>query len=100
MLTVKEWEQMRRAFHIEGKSINEIAQETGRAWRTVKKMVESKEPPRYQQRQKRQAHKLGAHRKEIKKRLVENKTLPRKQRWTAHTIFREIKVIGHSPPCS
>ncbi|MCZ7666508.1 MAG: hypothetical protein M5U34_04415 [Chloroflexi bacterium] len=39
MLTVKEWEQMRRAFYIEEKSINEIAQETGRAWRTVKKMV-------------------------------------------------------------
>ena len=30
MLTVKEWEQIRRAFHLEGKSINEIAQEKGR----------------------------------------------------------------------
>ena len=43
MLTVREWEQIRRAFYIEGKKINEIARETGRAWRTVKKMVESEE---------------------------------------------------------
>ncbi len=96
MLTVKEWEQMRRAFHIEGKSINEIAQETGRAWRTAKKMVESKEPPRYRQKQKRQAHKLGLYQQQIRKLLAENKTLPRKQRWTAHTIFREIKKEGYT----
>jgi transposase len=96
MLTVKEWEQMRRAFYIEEKSINEIAQETGRAWRTVKKMVESDEPPRYEQKKKRQAHKLGPYQEEIKKLLTQNKTLPRKQQWTAPLICQEIEKAGYS----
>lgn len=83
MLTVREWEQVRRAFYIEGKNINEIARETGRAWRTVKKMVESEQPPRYSKRQKQSAHKLGPYKKRIRQLLAQNKTLPRKQRWTS-----------------
>ncbi len=96
MLTVKEWEQMRRAFHLEGKSINEIAQETGRAWRTVKKMVESSTPPRYRQKQQREARKLGPYKAQIKKMLAENKTLPRKQRWTSPLIVQVIEKEGYT----
>ncbi len=96
MLTVKEWEQTRRAFHLEGKSINEIAQETGRAWRTVKKMVEANEPPQYRQKQKREARKLGPYRKQIRKMLAENKTLPRKQRWTSPLICKAIEEDGYT----
>ncbi|MAT98885.1 MAG: integrase [Anaerolineaceae bacterium] len=100
MLTVKEWEQIRRAFYIEGKNINEIARETGRAWRTVKKMVESEQPPRYTKRQKRQAHKLGPYQKRIRQLLAQNKTLPRKQRWTSPTILLEIQKEGYSGAAS
>lgn len=96
MLTVKEWEQMRRAFHLEGKSINEIAQETGRAWRTVKKMVEADQPPRYRQKQKRVARKLGPYRNKIREMLTENKTLPRKQQWTSPLIFKAIQQDGYA----
>lgn len=96
MLTVKEWEQMRRAFHLEGKSINEIAQETGRAWRTVKKMVAATEPPRYRQKQKREAPKLGPYQQQVRKMLTENKTLPRKQRWTSPLIFQAIQKDGYA----
>jgi len=100
MLTVREWEQIRRAFYIEGKKINEIARETGRAWRTVKKMVESEEPPQYKRKQKRQAHKLGPYQKQIRKLLAQNKTLPRKQRWTSPAILREIRKEGYSGAAS
>lgn len=96
MLTVKEWEQIRRAFYVEGKNINEIARETGRAWRTVKKMVESEQPPKYKKREKRPAHKLGLYKKQIRELLVQNKTLPRKQRWTSPTILLEIQKEGYS----
>jgi len=41
MLTVKEWDEIRRAYHVEEKSIREIARETGHARRTVKRMVEA-----------------------------------------------------------
>jgi len=95
MLTVKEWEQVRRGYYVEGKSINEIAQETGRAWRTVKKMVNTNEPPRYRQKQKRLAPKLGPYKQRIQELLAENKSLPRKQRWTAPMIFKEIQKDGY-----
>ena len=100
MLTVKEWEQIRRAFYIEGKNINEITRETGRAWRTVKKMVESEQPPRYTKRQKQKAHKLGPYQKRIRQLLAQNKTLPRKQRWTSPTILQEIQKDGYTGAAS
>jgi len=96
MLTVKEWEQIRRAYYVEGKSINEIARETGRAWRIVKKMVESEQPPQYTKKKKRAAHQIGPYQKQIQKLLAQNKTLPRKQRWTSPTIMREIQKDGYS----
>ena len=94
MLTVKEWEQIRRAYYIERKTINEIARESGRAWRTVKKMVESESPPKYRKQKKRPARKLGPYKKKIQKLLAQNKTLPHKQRWTSPTIFAEIQKAG------
>jgi transposase len=96
MLTVREWEQIRRAFYNEGKTINEIARETGRAWRTVKKMVESEQPPQYTKKQKRPARKLGPYQKQIEKLLAQNKTLPRKQRWTSATILLAIQKEGYT----
>ncbi len=96
MLTVKEWEQIRRAYYIEGKTINEIARESGRAWRTVKKMVESESPPTYRKQKKRPARKLGPYQKKIRELLAQNKTLPHKQRWTSPTILLEIQKTGYS----
>ncbi len=94
MLTVKQWEKIRRAYHVEDKSIREIARETGHARRTVKRMVESDAPPQYRRRQPYRAHKLGPYKEQIQQLLAENKNLPRKQRWTAPMIFREIQKEG------
>jgi transposase len=91
MLTVNQWEQIRRAYHIEGQSIREIARTTGLARRTVQKMVVTTEPPQYRRQQTRQAHKLGPYKERIQELLEQNKTLPRKQRWTAPTIYRHIQ---------
>jgi transposase len=96
MLTVKGWEEIRRAYHIEEKSLREIVRETGRAWRTVKKMAESEEPPRYQRQEAVAAHKLGPYKERIQELLGQNKRLPRKQRWTAPRIFRQIREEGYS----
>ena len=93
MLTVKEWEEIRRAYHVEEKSIREIARETGRARRTIRRMVELAEPPGYR-RPGKQAHKLGPYKEQIQKLLAQNQSLPRKQRWTAAMIFKEIKKEG------
>lgn len=94
MLTVKKWDKIRRAYHVEDKSIREIARETGHARRTVKRMVESDEPPRYRRRQPYRAHKLGRYKQRIQELLAENKKLPRKQRWTGPMIYKEIQKAG------
>jgi transposase len=96
MLTVKQWEEIRRAYHVEGQSIRAIARNTGLARRTVAKMVVAEEPPHYRRPEKREAHKLGAYKEQIQELLAQNKKLPRKQRWTAPTIFREIVKAGYS----
>ena len=83
MLTVKDWDQIRRAFYTEGKSIREIARETGHARRTVRRMVESDEPPKYKRRGPKRAPKLGPFKERIQELLSQNLTLPRKQRWTS-----------------
>jgi transposase len=94
MLTVKEWERIRRAYYVEEKSLRAIAEETGRARQTVKRIVESNEPPRYQRQQPYEANKLGPYKARIQALLRENKQLPRKQRWTAPLIFRQIQKEG------
>lgn len=94
MLTVKEWEEIRRAYHVEGKSIREIARETGRARRTIDRMIKTEQPPVYQQRGAKQARKLGPYKERIKELLAQNQKLPRKQRWTAPAIFKVIKEEG------
>ena len=92
---MKEWEEIRRAFHIEDKSLRQIARETGRARRTVTKMVELDKPPQYRRRAGREAHKLGPYKERIQELLAQNKGLPRKQRWTAPSIFRQIQADGY-----
>ena len=66
MLTVTDWEQIRRAYHVQEKSINEIMRETGHAFRTVKKMVESDQPPNYKRKAPYRATKLGPYREQVK----------------------------------
>ncbi|MFZ0547391.1 MAG: IS21 family transposase [Candidatus Promineifilaceae bacterium] len=94
MLTVKEWEQIRRAYYVEQKSVREIARETGRARRTVSRMLDLEQPPNYRRRGPKQAHKLGPYKERIQKLLAQNQSLPRKQRWTAPMIFKVIEKEG------
>jgi transposase len=94
MLTVKQWEQIRRAYYVEHKSMREIARETGHARRTISRMLDLEAPPTYQRHQPKRAHKLGPYKKRIQELLAQNQTLPRKQRWTAPMIFREIEQDG------
>jgi transposase len=94
MLTVKQWEQIRRAYYVEQKSIREIARETGHARRTVSRMLDMDAPPTYRRRGPKRAHKLGPYKKRIQELLAQNQTLPRKQRWTAPMIFKEIEKDG------
>jgi len=53
MITVKQKEQIRRAFHVEGKSIRQIQRETGYHRKTIRKALEDSSVPKYTRQQQR-----------------------------------------------
>ena len=94
MIDVESWEQIRRAYYLEQKSIREIERETGHAWRTLKRIIESGEPSKYVLNEGRDAPKLGPYREEISELLKQNQHLPVKQRYTSSRIYQLLREKG------
>lgn len=95
MLTLKDWERMRRMYHVEGKSLREIERETGHAFRTVKRAVESEEAPVYKRKSKKREPVLGPYKGRIVELLEESKKLPRKQRYTSSKVYEIVRREGY-----
>ena len=95
MLTVVDFEKIRRAFYIEGKSMRQIERELSHSRHTIKKALKHAEPPGYVQRQARNCPVLGPYKARIDELLAQNKQLPRKQRYTGSRIFQELKKVGY-----
>lgn len=95
MIDVESWEQIRRAYYLEQKSMREIGRETGHAWRTVKRVIESGEPGRYVLRNGRDAPKLGPYKEAIGELLKQNLHLPVKQRYTSSRIYQLLREKGY-----
>jgi transposase len=91
MLKVNHIEKIRRAYYLEGKSMREIEREYHHAYKTIKKALASAEVGSYTLKEPRDAPVLGPYKARIAELLVENETLPRKQRRTGHQIFRVIQ---------
>ena len=96
MIKVEKWEAIRRAYYVQGKSLRQIAAETGHAWRTIRRMIDSAEPVRYRQQTQRQARKLGPYQQQIEAYLAENERLPHKQRYTSTKIYVLLCAAGYS----
>ena len=96
MIKVDERERIRRAHLVERKSIRQIARELRHSRETVKKIVESTEPTTYTLKKRRRAPVLGPYMARIDELLEENERLPRKQRYTGHKIYEEIKTQGYA----
>jgi transposase len=96
MITVEDREQIRRAYHIEHKSIREIAKEFHRSRRIVRKAIASAEAAPYTLTEPRPAPVLGPYKARIKELLAENERLPRKQRCTGHKIYTIIQAEGYA----
>ena len=77
MLTVEEREQLRRAYHIEHKSVRQFAREFQVARQTVRKALASAAPATYRLYAPRPAPKLGPYQPQIADLLAENARLPR-----------------------
>jgi len=92
---VDEYEVIRRAYFLEGKSIRAIAQERRHGRPLVRQALASAEPGGYTLKQSRSAPVLGSSKARIAELLAENETLPRKQRYTSHKICELITAEGY-----
>lgn len=95
MLTVHDYERIRHAYVVEGKSIRQIGREYGHGYWTVRKALEQSEPRPYQRREAKAAPVLGSYKGQIEAMLVENERLPRKQRYTSGKIYRALCEAGY-----
>jgi len=96
MITLEHYEQIRRMYHLEEKSVRQIARELGCARQTVSRALKGDQPPAYTLNKPRQAPVLGPYQTRLDELLQENKRLPKKQRYTAHKLFELIQAQGYS----
>ena len=90
MITVKQKEQVRRAFYLEGKSIRQIQRETGYHRQTIRKALEDGTVPKYTCRRARSSPVLGPVKPIIDQWLSEDQCRPPKQRHTAKRIYERL----------
>ncbi len=89
-------ERIRRAYFVENKSIREIARELGHSRKTVRKALESADPGQYTVKEPRLAPVLGPYKESVDRLLSENQKLPRKQRYTTHKIYEQVRKAGYT----
>ena len=89
MLQVEEIEQIRRAYHVEQKSIRAISREQGHHRRVIREAIRGTEPAprRYRRRAPHRKWVVGPVAAVIEAWLAADQAAPRKQRHTAKRIF-------------
>ena len=96
MRTVEEYETIRRAYFLKGKSIREISRQLKHGRTLVRKAITHAEPPGYRLSKLRPAPVIGPYQKRIEALLDESDQMPRKQRYTANKIYHIIKAEGYA----
>jgi len=95
MLNEYERERLRRAFHLEHKSIYRIAKETGYSHQTIEKALVGRSPKPYHLACPKPAPIFGPYQPRVEALLQEGEQMPRKQRYTAHKIFEILQEEGY-----
>ena len=95
MLEVEEREEIRRAYHLEGKKIREISRELGYARQTIRKAISEADGSKTTNPRKRKAPVLGDYKERIAELLAESERQPRKQRYTAKKMFEIVQKEGY-----
>jgi transposase-like protein len=88
-------EQIRRAYHVEGKSMREIAQEFHHSRHTLKKIIDQAEASHYTLKDPREAPVLGPYKARLQELLAENERLPGKHRLTGQRMFQLLRAEGY-----
>jgi transposase len=92
MLQVEDYEDMRRAYFHDGVSIREIAKKFHHGRHVVRKALAEAEPRPYTMETPRSSPVLGPYKERIDELLAESEKQPRKQRYTAHTVFKLLQA--------
>jgi hypothetical protein len=95
MLNESEKERIRRAVHLEKKSINRVALEEGYSRQTVEKVISLTSPQPSQLNRPRSSPVFGPYQQRADALLRQNEQMPRKQRYTAHKIFEILHEEGY-----
>ena len=95
MLNETDRERIRRAFHLEHKSIRQIAKEEGCCRDTIRGAISNDPLKPYHLTRKKPAPVFGPYQLRTEAMLRENERLPRKQRYTAHRIFEVLREEGY-----
>ena len=95
MITLEQYEQIRRMYHVEEQSERAIASRLHISRQTVHKALHAESPPEYTLSQPRPAPRLGPYKARLDELLAENRHLPKKQRYTAHKLFTLIQAEGY-----
>lgn len=84
---------IRYQFNEKGKSIRQIARETGHARQTVKKIVEQENFSKPAPIKRPRCSKTDPYRDRVRRWLIADQTAPRKQRHTARRVFHRLRQI-------
>jgi transposase len=95
MVTVENYEAIRKRYFIDGWSIRKINRELKHCRRTIRQAIVQAEPAPYNLKKPRAKPVLGPYQTKIDALVAENQNLPRKQRYTARKIFLEIQKDGY-----
>jgi len=90
MIKMDQYEYVRTAHRVYGKTIKEIARDTGHSRNTVKKVLK-REPFKYKERSNQAYPALGEYLGIIDGWLIKDKEFPKKQRHTARRIYNRLK---------
>lgn len=97
LLPVAERERIRRAYHIERKSIRQIARETGHCRDAIRRAIDdgTAEITVSQYPESRPSPIFGPFQSRLDALLRQNDQLPRKQHYTSHKMFETLQAEGY-----
>jgi transposase len=95
MLTPEERERIRRAYHVEGKSLRQIAREEGRSREAIRQALDDAPLASRPLAHPRAAPVFGPFQARVEALLLQNEQLPRKQQFTSPKIFEIIRAEGY-----
>lgn len=96
MQTVEQHDLIRQMYYNQNISGRQIAKALGISRQSVTRAIASETAPTYTLTKPRPASKLGSFRHRIEELLLENKRLPKKQRYTATRIFQTLQKEGYT----